>query len=371
MHDPDIAATVDPRAPADARRVVGLDSLRGVAILAVIAYHVGMRFVPGGVVGAAAGLGYTGVQLFFIVSAISMCHVWDQRRGERAPVRSFIIRRLCRIAPPFWFGIVFYMLWRQCGFPADAPIGPLDIALTATFLHGFVPSAINLVVPGGWSIAVEVGFYVLFPMLVPRLRDARSRLVLAVACYVVCTAITSAIRLAAGPSVELFLYYCLLTQLPVFIVGMAIYRIAVKGEPPPRALTAFVGVAWFAIALASHWKHAWLGRFGLWAEVALLALLASVVIGRFEARLLAFAGRFSYSAYLFHFAVLDVLTLWTPEPLRHGLLPFAVALVLTCMGTAVIAWLSSKTLEAWSIACGRALVRRVNEPACGVVKPAQ
>ena len=351
--------------------MVGLDSLRGIAILAVIAYHVGIRFVPGGIVGAVAGLGYTGVQLFFIVSAISMCYMWDQRRGERAPVRSFLIRRLCRIAPPFWFGIVFYTLWRQCGFSADAPIGPVDVVLTATFLHGFVPSAINLVVPGGWSIAVEVGFYALFPMLLLRLRDVRSRVIFAVACYVVCTAIASAIRLAVGPSVDLFLYYCLLTQLPIFIVGMAVYSVSVRGEPVPRAVTVLVCLGWFAIALAAHWQHAWLGRFGLWAEVALLAVFASVVIGRFESRLLAFAGRFSYSAYLFHFAVLDVLTAWTPEPLRHGLLPFTVALVLTCLGTGVIAWLSSKTLEAWSIAYGRTLVRRVNESGAGLANPAQ
>jgi len=350
--------------------MVGLDSLRGIAILAVIVFHVGIRFTPGGIVGALTGLGYVGVQLFFIVSAISMCFMWDQRRGERAPVRSFLIRRLCRIAPPFWFGIVFYMLWRQCGFLSDSPAGPADIVLTATFLHGFFPSAINLVVPGGWSIAVEVGFYVLFPLLVLRSRGVRSRLVLAIVCYLGCTALASAIRLAAGPSIDLFLYYCLLTQLPIFIVGMAVYSISVKGEPVPRAALVLVCLAWIAIALISQRTHAWLGRPGLWAEVALLAGFSSAVIGRFESRLLAFAGRFSYSAYLFHFAVLDVLSLWTPEPLRHGLLPFAAALVLTCLGTGVIAWLSSKTLEARSIAYGRTLVRRLNESGAELLKQA-
>ena len=369
MQASDEVTTSAPRANGEAARMVGLDSLRGLAILAVVAFHVAIRFPPGGVVGKVAALGYNGVQLFFIVSAISMCFMWDQRRGERAPVRSFLVRRLCRIAPPFWFGIAFYMLWRQFGFMPEAPAGALDVLLTATFLHGFVPSAINLVVPGGWSIAVEVTFYALFPLLAMRIGDVRRRLVVGLVAYVCCTAVASAIRVANGASIDLFLYYCMLTQLPVFIVGMAVYSIAVRREPIPWARMAVVVVAWFVIAAALR-SPEWLGRPGLWAEVAAMAVFSAIVIGRFESRVLAFAGRFSYSAYLFHFAVLDVLSLAAPARLHAGLVAFLAAGLLTCLGTGVIAWMSSKTLEAWSIAYGRTLVRRMNEARGELAKPA-
>ena len=359
LHDPEPTTSAGPAASATAARMVGLDSLRGLAILAVIAFHVAIRFPPPGLVATATAYGYVGVQLFFVVSAISMCYMWDQRRGERAPVRSFLIRRLCRIAPPFWFGIAFYMAWRQLGFLADSPAGPVDVVLTATFLHGFVPSAINRVVPGGWSIAVEVGFYVLFPMMILHIGGAWRRVAAALAAWLCCTAAAAVIRAQAGPDIDLFLYYSLLTQLPVFIVGMAIYSVGVKGERPPLLATLGVVGLWFALALAAR-ALGWPGRPGLWLQVALLGGFAAVVIGRFESRWLAFAGRFSYSAYLFHFAVLDLVSLAVPDALRHGLLPFAGALAATCLGTAAIAWVSSRTLEAWSIAYGRALVRRVN-----------
>ncbi len=359
MHDIEKATDSGSHASAASGRMVGLDSLRGIAILAVIAFHVGIHFPPGGAIGSIASLGYTGVQLFFIVSAVSMCFMWDQRRGERAPVRSFLIRRLCRIAPPFWFGIAFYMMWRQCGFLAESPVGPVDIAITAGFLHGFFPSTINLVVPGGWSIAVEVGFYILFPLLVTRIGGVKMRIVCGLLCYLVCTAIASVVRMEAGPAVELFLYYSLLTQLPIFIVGMVVYSLSVKREPLPRATTAIVLLAWIAIAEVAR-ARGWLGRPGLWGEVALLAAFSGIVIGRFESRFLAFAGRFSYSAYLFHFAVLDLIGLCVPEPMHHGLGAFTSALIATCLGTGIVAWISSKTLESWSIAYGRSLVRRVN-----------
>ena len=37
---------------------------------------------------------------------------------------------------------------------------------TIFLLHGFWPNTINSIVPGGWSIADEVIFYILFPYLV-------------------------------------------------------------------------------------------------------------------------------------------------------------------------------------------------------------
>ncbi|UFW43506.1 hypothetical protein BcanWSM471_10700 [Bradyrhizobium sp. WSM471] len=38
--------------------------------------------------------------------------------------------------------------------------------LTATFLHGFWPDSVNSVVPGDWSIAAEMTFYLVFPLLI-------------------------------------------------------------------------------------------------------------------------------------------------------------------------------------------------------------
>jgi len=57
----------------------------------------------------------------------------------------------------FWLAIPFFLLLTGKGAPA------WEVATTALFVHGFHPQTINSVVPGGWSIAVEMTFYAVFP----------------------------------------------------------------------------------------------------------------------------------------------------------------------------------------------------------------
>ena len=205
------------------KRLTSLDALRGAAIFLVIAFHVSKAFPTTQTIGKLLTIGNIGVQLFFLISAITMCYMWDKRRGEPLPIRKFYIRRGFRIAPAFWFALLFYTALKILSPSGLGDIGPLDIGLTAFFLHGFSVHAINLVVPGGWSIAVEMSFYVIFPFLVMKIRSVNWRLVIAFMVYLVCIALTEvAKRFLTGDGVDGFLYYCMLTQLPVFILGMAL-----------------------------------------------------------------------------------------------------------------------------------------------------
>jgi peptidoglycan/LPS O-acetylase OafA/YrhL len=107
------------------------------------------------------GSGWVGVNVFYFVSAMTMCLMWTQRAGETNPVRKFYIRRSLRIAPLFWLAIPLYLAVNGTGPSPTAPngIGPVQVILTATFLHGFWPDSINSVVPGDWSIAAEMMFF--------------------------------------------------------------------------------------------------------------------------------------------------------------------------------------------------------------------
>jgi peptidoglycan/LPS O-acetylase OafA/YrhL len=358
----------DPTAPvtttASGRRLRGLDTLRGVAIALVILFHVQLHFGAPGVVGKLALLGYNGVQLFFIVSGITMCYMWAQRRKESRETTKFLIRRICRIAPPFWFAILFYMAWRHTGLTNLAPAGALDVALTALLLHGFSANAINLVVPGGWSIAVEAMFYVLFPLMVMRLTTASQRLWAAFIIYLVCTVGAYLLKREFAVD-ETVIYYSLLTQLPIFVVAMALYTVLFSGKPAPVKTALVIGIAWGAIAWLGR-SMGWPTRPGLWAEIVLMLGFAAAILQRHEWRPLAFLGRISYSAYLFHFAVIDLLALCLPH--SGGLATFALGLAGTLVGTIAVAWLSSRTLEAWAVDLGRSLVARLDASSRGAVR---
>jgi exopolysaccharide production protein ExoZ len=356
-------APADPIAPVTInapRRLRGLDSLRGIAIATVIVFHVQLHFPAPGLLGRLALLGYNGVQLFFIVSGITMCYMWSARKDETWETGKFLIRRLCRIAPPFWFAIVFYMAWRQTSFSNLEPAGALDALVTLFLAHGFVPHDINLVVPGGWSIAAEAGFYVLFPLMVSRLRTAAQRLWAALAIYIACTGCAEILARYAGVD-DLVLYYSLLTQLPIFVAAMALFTMLFSPveELPLGTLLAVMAV-WAAVSVTGK-TMGWMTRPGLWAEVVLMLLFAAAVLKRFEWRFFAFLGRISFSAYLFHFAVIDVLATWLPHKAPEASIGgFAIGLASVGLATIAVAWVSSRTLEAWSVDLGRYFVAKLD-----------
>ena len=337
-------------------RLRGLDTLRGIAITMVIVYHVQQHYAAPGIVGDLARLGYNGVQLFFIVSGITMCYMWSARKDETWETGKFLIRRLCRIAPPFWFAAAFYMAWRQSGLSPLAPAGATDVLLTVLLVHGFSAHAINLVVPGGWSIAAEVGFYVLFPLMVTRLKSVPQRLWAAFAVYLACS-LGAYVLLHHYAANELVVYYSLLTQLPIFMVAMALFAMLFEsGRVPFRTLLGVVAL-WMTVAVVGK-MQGWPTRPGLWAEIIAMLSFAALMLRRIEWPFFAFLGRISYSAYLFHFVVIDVLATLLPH--SAGFASFGLGVVAVGLGTIAVAWASSRTLEAWSVNLGRAIVKRLD-----------
>ena len=323
----------------------------------VVTFHVHAHFQPGETVGRIAALGYNGVQLFFLISAVTMCHMWHQRQGESAAVTKFLIRRGFRIAPLFWLAMVFYLAWRSLGFMPAEQIEPIDIALTSLFLHGFSPDAINLIVPGGWSIAVEMSFYLVFPLLVDKLRSARQQIIFAFVCYLVCTALSTLTLHLLGADAQQFVYFSLLTQMPIFPLGMAVYSLALRRESATSFVVATL-LMWLAVAVAGR-ALGLPARPHFWLEVFALAGMVLWLLKHFHVPWLAFTGRLSYSAYLFHFAVIDLLVMAAPASDRNGTFSFFVALGLTTCFTLALAWVSSLTLEKWSNHLGRKAISRL------------
>lgn len=163
-------------------RLRTFDFLRGLAILGIIIVHTSQSF-PSQInaIDFIAGFGRFGVQLFYFISGLTMCYMWKLREGENEPVKNFLIRRFFRIAPLFWISIPVYLYINgyEESYWAPEGIGALQIFLTATFLHGFWPNSINSIVPGGWSIAVEMTFYALFPFFILKIKRKNLYLLLA------------------------------------------------------------------------------------------------------------------------------------------------------------------------------------------------
>jgi peptidoglycan/LPS O-acetylase OafA/YrhL len=169
------------------RRAAGfipaLDGLRGIAIILVMLHHfTHFEQTTGfdGPIGSVLAFGWTGVDLFFVLSGFLITGILLDTRGSERYFTTFYARRVLRIFPLYYlvlvltfvvlpkFPAVHALLTGQLGVPAaeqvDVPEWPYWTYLTNVavaergFTHGWVDVA--------WSLAIEEQFYLVWPLAV-------------------------------------------------------------------------------------------------------------------------------------------------------------------------------------------------------------
>ncbi|WP_151764720.1 acyltransferase family protein, partial [Acinetobacter soli] len=147
------------------KRFDWLDGVRGCAILFVVIFHSVEVLPKDSLLRYFFSFGQYGVQLFFVVSALTCVLTLKKNK-----IIDWYIRRFIRIALIYYIGIIIYYpifkLEAIIGVKSDEFSNLKNIVANIFFIHGWVPSANNNVVPGGWSIAVEMNFYLIAPFIV-------------------------------------------------------------------------------------------------------------------------------------------------------------------------------------------------------------
>jgi len=290
-------------------RVGSIDALRGVAILMVILVHVGQNVPRDSLFASWTPFGQYGVQLFFVLSAYSLCLSFARRPGGNDGYAAFMIKRYWRIAPMYYVALVFFfaVTWGlERRWPAGRFYTPTADYTSARVLanvllaHSFVPSANNSIVPGGWSIATEFLFYAFFPFF---LRLARWRPLLLVAVPAAALGVLALVLAWFSPSPGFgsgFAYCSLPNQLPCFAAGIALHLLR-DSRLFTRALLAVGPLALFGL-IKLHWLP-----WG-WRVTPILCALAfgALVLGLGRLRLrdrgvLVHIGQCSYSIYCLHY----------------------------------------------------------------------
>ncbi len=359
------------------RRFEYIDALRGWAFLAVLVIHAAHEAAPGRLLGHLTWRGQYGVQLFYVLSALTLFLSMHSRwKKDKRPLAAFFIRRFFRIAPMFWLAIVFYLFLDGFGPGYWAPDGITAgmVAATAAFVHGWNPVTINSVVPGGWSIAVEMSFYLLLPLLFVTIRSGRQAALFCLLAFVFGVALRHwmlPVLAARYPPaqfylVEAFLYLWLPAQLPVFGVGLAVYFF-LKGKPS-LSPWLFLGAAFAVGSVGTFLKGEWLPVHDILAvSFGLLACgLAQRPVFLLVNPLMRHAGKVSYSAYLTHFALVhpcDLLVGRLQGP-AHFLLLLAVVFIVTL----AVSTVTYHLVELPGQELGKRLIALLDEPAPFSVK---
>ncbi len=363
-----------------------IDALRGYAILAVMAVHASQA-APDllGVGRLLVDQGARGVQLFFVASALTLVLSWNSRNDGVIP---FYLRRLFRIAPMFWLGILFFLWLDGFGPRYFAPngINGVSVLLTALFLHGWLPETITSVVPGGWSIAVEMTFYLMFPLFMLLVRGWRSAFVFFLSSVFISKLVFDYFwnhRAVYWPDVSdalvsTFLNLWFPTQLPVFAVGFLLFFFIrdCKGfisKPWLNALLFASVLSMVALALkpelAGKFRLNTYTAYGVCFGVFAFCLADGAAKWLVNAPV-RYLGKISFSAYLWHFAVLGTvgkLAAIGINPLSlmaatRGTLFFFEFFAYVVLVTGILSALTYKFVERPMIKVGNKIIGYVSAP---------
>jgi len=150
------------------RYIHSVDGLRAVAVIAVLLYHLGIDWIPGG---------FLGVDLFFVISGyvITGLILDSIVRSGTLDLRAFYLSRIRRLVPALVAMLVFTTLFIGVYAPdtvrrfiADVPYvlsGSMNWALVSRQQDYFEAIGRPPLLQHTWSLAVEAQFYLIWPLV--------------------------------------------------------------------------------------------------------------------------------------------------------------------------------------------------------------
>jgi peptidoglycan/LPS O-acetylase OafA/YrhL len=170
-----------PAPVATLRRFPGVDGLRALAALSIVIVHTWSEASKSGhpdfgrVVNDHVGDFSYGVTLFFTLSGFLLYRPFAAAllRGDAAPsIRKYLRNRALRILPAYWVILLICalvvggVLSRQGSELVDGRLtDPGLLARAALFVQDYAPSTMLTGIGPAWSLAVEVVFYLVLPLL--------------------------------------------------------------------------------------------------------------------------------------------------------------------------------------------------------------
>ncbi|PHA36395.1 acyltransferase family protein [Bacillus wiedmannii] len=316
----------------NSRYMVGLDSLRGLAILGVILYHINFNWMPGG---------FLGVTVFFVLSGYLITDILaiEWKRNKRIDLKKFWLSRARRLLPGMLVMLVITLAWITV-FHSSLLEKMRGDSLAALFyvsnwwyiyhkLSYF--DNFNQLSPLNhfWSLAVEEQFYVVWPFIISLglyYIKKQSRMILLICLVAVASALAMAILYEPGADPSR-IYYGTDTRAFSLLIGAVLAlvwpsnRLANKIIPKARFILDVVGGIALIIILVMFWKTNQYDPFLYKGGMVLLSIATALLVANLahpasriaqflRFRPLRWIGIRSYGIYLWHY---PILTLTTPK----------------------------------------------------------
>lgn len=299
--------------------------------------------------------GVYAVFCFYVISGYFTALIYDRFQGDGRTLR-FYVDRLLRIMPTFWavmllvgvIGLFWYEPslgtseadYRRPSSWFSAALQPLN-GILAFFFRGDFPYGPFASFTPVASLALEVQFFALFPLLV------RMRVKWLVAAIVVIASFVIHAALSGNPDrLENYTYRYLFGVLPTFLLGFLFHQY----RHSKRSLAwccrcEVVGPAIGVSYLVTLWlaplpSGAWLGEMGL--ALITCPWLLRIALRTSSSKLDHLAGYLSYGIFLVHIPVIRFGQLKADTGLE-----FLIALVVATAVALLIHWVVEKPVLRW------------------------
>lgn len=288
-----------------------IQGLRAIAFFLVFIFHLNKDWLPGG---------FLGVDLFFVISGYLVSSIiLHDIKNDQFKFNIFFIKRIKRIVPAYLF-MLFAVAFASLYFYLFLDMGTIRGTLLRSLL--FVS---NHVFAGGanyfgasmsenpllhtWSLAIEMQFYLILPLILYFFRKNLAFVLIGVILILSCYA---TVQILWNHQNEM--YFSLLARMPEFLVG-ALFSVLFKeglnfGRQTNNILAIGCGVVFIACTAIITENSAFPGFLALIPTLAagvLLSLRNNVMGELLSSKWLVHFGQLSYSLYLFHWPVMAVI----------------------------------------------------------------
>ena len=332
-----------------------LDGLRGVAVVAVILYHLDYSWMSGG---------FLGVDTFFVLSGylITSLLLAEYDTTGSVSLRDFWIRRAKRLLPAALLLLVVVAAYSRLAAPTDR-LGTIrgDALATLSYVANWrfildEASYFELWSEASplrhmWSLAIEEQFYLLWPLLVLGLLKAlRGRTTLLTASCIIAAAGSVALMAVLAETDQSRAYFGTDTRAHTILVG-ALLAIVLRRPPSimdaaPRAIRTLgaisltmLGVSFVAVSDSGQWFYQG-GSIAF--AIAVACVIADSVNGTrstanalLDRAPLRYLGQISYGLYLWHWPMIVWLT---PDRLGTDGLTLDTIRIIATFGCALVSY---------------------------------
>ncbi len=316
----------------NSRYMVGLDSLRGLAILGVILYHINFNWMPGG---------FLGVTVFFVLSGYLITDIlaMEWKRNKRIDLKKFWLSRARRLLPGMLVMLVITLAWitifhsSLLGKMRGDSLAALFYVSNWWYIYHNLSyfDNFNQLSPLNhfWSLAVEEQFYVVWPFIISLglyyiKKQSRMILLICLGAFASALAMANLYEPGVDPS---RIYYGTDTRAFSLLIGAVLAlvwpsnRLANKIIPKARFILDVVGGIALIIILVMFWKTNQYDPFLYKGGMVLLSIATALLVANLahpasriaqflRFRPLRWVGVRSYGIYLWHY---PILTLTTPK----------------------------------------------------------